>query len=241
MKFIKNRFVLFIICAALAGVIGFVVIPGINAQRAETTTVYRATAAIAKGEVVDEGRITEIEVGALGLPEGYLTDKEAIVGKTAQTNISSGDLFFPDKLGDHIVDRTLDDIMAKNNRLVTVSVQSTAAGLSGHLERGDIVSVAVYIPEKQNYTIDGILEATPAEAKVILRGLSVYDVENARTVSVEEERKKEGEEAASSAAADIVPKTVTLVVDSVQALRLIEAEYSGQLHLIFERRNSDNG
>jgi pilus assembly protein CpaB len=111
-----------------------------------------------------------------------------------------------------------------------VSVLSIAAGLSSHLQSGDIVTVAVFL----NKTSDN-QSATP---QVILypelKGLEVYSVENSRTQSTAEMRKQQKESQSSSG--DPVPRAVTLIVTEAQAEKLIEAEYTGKLHLIFEKR-----
>ncbi|GHU94316.1 hypothetical protein FACS1894208_05170 [Clostridia bacterium] len=70
----------------------------------------------------------------------------------------------------------------------------------------------------------------PSEIRIDdeLRHITVFDVENAKTDSVSEEQPDENQ--------DPVPKTVTLIVTEEQALKLVEAEYTGKIHLIFERR-----
>lgn len=111
-----------------------------------------------------------------------------------------------------------------------MSVPSIAAGLSSHLQSGDIVTVAVFL----NKTSDS-QSATP---QVILypelKGLEVYSVENSRTQSTAEVRKQQA--GGQSSSGDPIPKAVTLVVTEAQATKLIEAEYTGKLHLIFEKR-----
>jgi pilus assembly protein CpaB len=67
-----------------------------------------------------------------------------------------------------------------------------------------------------------------------LKGLEVYSVENSRTQSIAEVRKQQAGGQPSSG--DPIPKAVTLVATEAQAEKLIEAEYTGKLHLIFEKR-----
>ncbi|MFZ5966464.1 MAG: RcpC/CpaB family pilus assembly protein [Bacillota bacterium] len=67
-----------------------------------------------------------------------------------------------------------------------------------------------------------------------LHGLEVYNVENARTQNTAEVRKQQSD--SQSSFGDPVPKAITLIVTEAQAEKLVEAEYTGKLHLIFEKR-----
>jgi pilus assembly protein CpaB len=58
-------------------------------------------------------------------------------------------------------------------------------------------------------------------------------VDNARTQSTAEVREQQAEGQPSG---DPIPKAVTLIVTEAQAARLVEAEYTGKLHLIFMQR-----
>jgi pilus assembly protein CpaB len=47
---------------------------------------------------------------------------------------------------------------------------------------------------------------------------------------------REQQKNSQSGTSDPVPKAVTLIVTEAQAEKLIQAEYTGKLHLIFEKR-----
>ncbi|WP_410510928.1 RcpC/CpaB family pilus assembly protein [Paenibacillus sp. BR2-3] len=55
-----------------------------------------------------------------------------------------------------------------------------------------------------------------------------------RTQDTAEMREQQKE--SQSGSSDPVPKAVTLIVTEAQAEKLIQAEYTGKLHLIFEKR-----
>ncbi|QNB47239.1 Flp pilus assembly protein CpaB [Thermanaerosceptrum fracticalcis] len=230
MKILKNRIFLSALCIIAAAVVSFVLLPGFYENKDATVMVLRAAEDIPAGTRIEDKHLAKVEIGKPGLPEGVINDRTQIVGKIAQTDISKGDYFFPKKLGEYLANEKLDRIAAENKRLVTVSVLSIAAGLSSHLQSGDIVTVAVFL----NKTSDN-QSATP---QVILypelKGLEVYSVENSRTQSTAEVRKQQAGGQPSSG--DPIPKAVTLVVTEAQAEKLIEAEYTGKLHLIFEKR-----
>lgn len=232
MKLLKNRIFLSVLCFLLAGVVSFVLLPRFYENKSATIMVLRAVTDIPAGTELTEHHLVNAEVGVYGMPEGVLNDKTMIVGKVAQTNIAKGDYFFSQKLGGFLADEKLDLIAHNNQRLVTISVPSAAAGLSSHLRSGDFVTVAIFIDKTS-----GEQGASPIIYPE-LHGLEVYSVENARTQDTATIRQQitDGE----SSTGDSVPKAITLVVSEAQAAMLIEAEYTGRLHLIFEKRGVAN-
>lgn len=192
--------------------------------------VLRASEDIPAGTEITDKYLANVEVGGYGLPQGFINDKALIVGKIAQTDIAKGDYFFPQKLGEFVVNELFDRVAGNNQRLVTISVPNIAAGLSSHLQNGDIVTVAVFLERAS----DGQDSSPQVILYPELKGLEVYSVENARTQDTAEVRKQLSD--SQSSTGDPIPKAVTLIVTEAQAKRLIEAEYTGKLHLIFEKR-----
>lgn len=230
MKLLKNRIFLSALCLILAAGVSFILLPHFYADKNVTAMVLRAASDIPAGTEITEHHLLSAEVGGYGLPEDMLNDKEQIIGKVAQTTIARGDYFFPQKLGNHLGDELLDRIMKNDQRLVTISVPSVAAGLSSHLLAGDIVTVAVFV-EKAS---DGQDSSPQVIVFPELKGLETYSVENARTQDTSEMR--EQQKSNQSGNSDTIPKAVTLIVTEAQAVKLIQAEYTGKLHLIFEKR-----
>lgn len=234
MKLLRNRIFLSALCIAIAAAITFLLLPRFYESKSKTVTVLRASADIPAGTKLQDKQIEAVEVGGYGIPEGILNEKNQIVGKIAQTSISKGDYLFPKKLGDYLSNEKLDDIAEKNQRLVTVSMPTLSAGLSSHLQSGDVVTVAVFIDKAS-----GGQDASP---QVILypelKGLQVYSVENARTQDIAKVREQQSESQTPNG--DPVAKAVTLIVTEVQAEKLIQAEYTGKLHLIFEKRGASH-
>lgn len=192
--------------------------------------VLRASEDIPAGTRIEDRYLAKVEVGKFGLPEEIINDRSLIIGKVAKTNIAKGDYLFLQKLGDFVADEKLDRIAENDQRLVTISVASAAAGLSSHLQSGDTVTVAVFL--------EGASNGEDTSPQVILypelHGLEVYSVENARTQDTAEVRERQSE--SQSSTGDPVPKAVTLIVTEAQAEKLIQAEYTGKMHLIFEKR-----
>lgn len=231
MKILKNRIFLSAACIILAGVIAFILLPKYYADKSVTAMVLRASENIPAGTEIQEQHLASVEMGSFGLPDDIISDKTLIIGKIAQTDIAAGDFLFPQKFGDYIANEKLDRIVKEDKRLVTISVPSIAAGLSSHLQAGDRVTVAVFA----NHNAEGYENQSSASRVTLypeLKNLEVYSVDNARTQSIVEVR----EQQESQPSGDPIPKAVTLVVTEAQAARLIEAEYTGKLHLIFEQR-----
>lgn len=212
-------------------------LPKFYENKGVAVTVLRAAEDIPEGTAIQNGHLAAVEVGKTGLPDGIINDKALLVGKIAQTDIAKGDYLFPQKIGDYIEDEKLDRIAKNDKRLVTISVLSIAAGLSSHLKSGDIVTVAVFANKKEEGATG---RSTPAQVILYpeLKELEVYSVENSRTQSTAQFREQQAENQSSSS--DPIAKAVTLVVNEQQAAKLIEAEYTGKLHLIFEKRGQGN-
>lgn len=234
MKLLKNRIFLSVLCIVIAAVVSFLLLPRFYENKSATVMVLRAAEDITAGTEIQDKNLAVVEVGNFGLPEGVINDKALVVGKIAQTDIAKGDYLFPQKFGGTIANELLDRITKNNQRLVTVSVPSIAAGLSSHLQGGDMVTVAVFM--------DKASDGQNSNPQVILypelKGLEVYSVENARTQNTAEVREQQSD--SQSSTGDPVPKAITLIVTEAQAERLIEAEYTGKLHLIFEKRGASH-
>lgn len=230
MKLLKNRIFLTVLCLVLAAGVSFLLLPRFYEDKGATVTVLRAAEDIPAGTELAEHHLVSVEVGSYGLPEDVINDKAQIVGKVAQTDISKGDYLFTQKLGNFVVNELLDRIAKNNQRLVTISLPSIAAGLSSHLLAGDIVTVAVFVERAS----DGQDSSPQVILYPELHSLEVYGIENARTQDTAEMREQQKE--SQSGSSDTVPKVVTLIVTEAQAKTLIQAEYSGKLHLIFEKR-----
>jgi pilus assembly protein CpaB len=230
LKILKNRIFLSALYIIVAVAVSFLLLPKFYENKNATVMVLRASEDITAGTKIEDRQLVQVEVGKFGLPEDVINDKELIIGKVAKTNIAKGDYLFSQKLGDFVADEKLDRIAENDQRLVTISVASAAAGLSSHLQSGDTVTVAVFL--------EGASNGEDTSPQVILypelHGLEVYSVENARTQDTAEVREQQSE--SQSSTGDPVPKAVTLIVTEAQAEKLIQAEYTGKMHLIFEKR-----
>lgn len=218
MKFFQNRFFVGSMCIVLSAVLAFVVIPSLNKSKSETQTIIKMKIDIPAGTKIEESMITETEVGSYGLPENTITDKNDVIGKYSNCDIKHEDIIVSSKLSEYAADERLDRIAANGQKLIAVTVSSLAAGVGNHLRAGDYVSVLLY-------------DSDNVEAFEELKTIEIYSIENDEAIDIEETDTEDN--------AEKLAATVTLIVNDVQAQKLVYTEYSGKLHIVFEKRGGN--
>jgi len=216
MKFLQNKIFIGTVCIVVAGIFAFGVLPSMYKGKGGTEKIVKLNATVSAGTKIEESMLVETEVGSFGLPESVIRKKEDVVGKFARAEISADDLIIKSKLSDYAANEKLDSILANGQKLITVTLPSIAAGVGNHLQRGDVISLICYV----------------GDAPVVyeeLKNLEVYSIENDDAQNVEDANTEEDE-------TDKIAATLTLIVNDVQAEKLVSAEYSGKLHAVFEKR-----
>ena len=217
MKIFQNKIVVGVICIVIAAILAFFFLPSISKSKSNTEKVYAVKNAVAEGTKIEESMLVDKEVGSYGLPQSIIKDKDKIVGKYASCDITPDDLIHSSKITDYAANQKLDKVMSQGNMLVTVSLDSVASAVGNHLKSGDIISIV-------GYANDVVV------AYEELKALEVYSIENENAEKLEDvENNEEAEHLAS---------TVTLIVNQVQAEKLIQAEYSGKVHAVFVKRGA---
>lgn len=142
MKLFKNKLVIGIACIVLAALLTFVLGPLTEVVTSRNTLVVRATAPIKKGDVISTEMLETVKVGRYNLPTDIITDVNFAVGKYAACDIQGGDYLTGNKLSEDIpfADSYLSEL-ASGKFAVSITLRSSAAGLSGKLKSGDIISV----------------------------------------------------------------------------------------------------
>lgn len=214
----KNRTILGIVCIVLAVTVVFGVTPLVNRASSGRVRIVRMAKDVAQGAKIMDKDVETVAVGGYNLPARVIRNKGAVVGKYAACDIKADDLLLPSKLSDSAGDsdsvlRTL----GAGEMAMSVPLDSFAAGLSGKLLGGDIVSVlvtgkdgAASIPSELRYV--RVIAATASNGE---------DTGNGQA---------EDEKTASN------PATVTLLVNEVQARLLAGYEATGKLQLILVYR-----
>ena len=157
----KNRTIIGIICMLLAVAVTFGVAPMVNRMMGDTTTVIRLSADIRQGAQIMAEQIETVEVKTDTLPIGVITQKTEVIGKYAVSSLYAGDYFTASKLTDQA--NTAEDVFASldgSKVAVSITIDTFAAGLSGKLQNGDVISIIVTNKDSGNVAI-------PAELKYI--------------------------------------------------------------------------
>ena len=140
----KNRTLIGIVCMVLAVAITFLIAPVVNKLTTDTTDVVRLREDIKQGSQITESQIESVKMKTDTLPAGTLVNASDVVGKYAAANLFAGDTLTKAKVSGE--SNTASDVLAGldgTKVAVSVTIDSFAAGLSGKLQNGDIVSLIV--------------------------------------------------------------------------------------------------
>ena len=206
-KLLENKLVVGGVCIVIAAILAFLVLPGMYKQKEKTIYICRLQADITAGTKIEAQMLKQVEVGSYGLPESVVKNPDELVGKYAKVSMTTDDF---------VSDERFDKAVSEGKRLIAVSVPSNAASVANQLKAGDKVTVAYYADD----TV--IIDDT-------LKGIEIYSVENEDAQNLENVQGSEDKE-------DTIAANVTLIATEEQAAKLINAEYSGKLHIILESR-----
>lgn len=142
----KNRTLIGVVCIFLAVAMVFVVSPLINRVSEQKTEVVRVKVDIPKGEKVKLDDLEVVKISNDAIPERALTDAGFANSGIyyAAVDMKKGDFVTVPKLTDNAND--IGGIMESldgSHVIMSVPIASFAAGISGKLENGDIVSLVV--------------------------------------------------------------------------------------------------
>lgn len=215
-KLFENKLVVGGICIVVAAILAFLVLPGMYKKKEKTIMVCKLQTEIAAGTKIEKEMLKEAEVGSYGLPESVVRNPDDIVGKYAKISMTPDDYLLSSRFEDYVSDEKLDKVISEGKRLVAVSVPTNAASVANQLRKGDKVT-AVY------YADDAVVTDND------LHGLEIYSVENEDAQNLEDVQ-------SSDDADNTIAASVTLIATEAQAVKLVNAEYSGKVHLILESR-----
>lgn len=214
----KNRTLIGVICAILAAILIFVISPFVNKATAGKVEIVRLARDVSQGRAITEQDVEIVTVGGYNLPKSIVKNKNAVIGKYAVCDLKKDDYLLPTKISDKA--DNADDVFRTLNgaqQAISVSISSFAAGLSGKLENGDIVSVIAQ--DKNGDT------TIPPELKYIKVITTTTKTGNDKDqITPNEDGTKE------------LPSTVTFLVNSKQAQLL--AGYS-KIHLALVYRGDE--
>lgn len=224
---LRNRTILGIACIALSLIICFGLTPIYNGAITAKTEVIRVTKNITKGEQITKDMLQAVEIGEYNLPDTVLKDQSNIIGKYAKSDIYTGDYLMANKLSDGpLVNYAYLYDFSGSERAISVTIKSFAAGLSGKLEPGDIVSVIVSDYGEAKKTINPVeLQYVQVLTATASTGLDIQEYQNSSEKTSEAEKE--------------LPSTITLKATPEQASLLAELENKGKMHIVFVYRGSE--
>lgn len=156
----KNRTVIGVICMVLAVAVTFLIAPLVNRLSTDTSEVIRLASDVKQGVQITADHLEVARVKTDSIPVGTLNDSKEVIGKYAASALYAGDYLTSAKLTGEA--NTASDVFASldgSKVAVSVTIDTFAAGLSGKLENGDIISMIVvdkelgkaYIPAALRY------------------------------------------------------------------------------------------
>lgn len=222
----KNRMVIGAVCIVLSLIVCFGITPLFNSGLKAQTDIVRVKTDISRGDRITDSMIEVISVGAHNLPAGIMKNKDEVVGKFAAYDMVSGDHILTDKLSDEpLTEYEYLTRLDGKKVAVSVTIPSFAAGLSGKLEAGDVISLIAVDGDT------GITE-TPPELRYV-EVLAATDSTGADKIYKGNENTDEEENPEES-----LPSTLTLLVNMEQAELLADLEANMTFHAALVYRGS---
>lgn len=214
-RLLKNRMILGLLCIIAALIICFGLTPMFNDALKSKVTIVRVSTEIKKGEQITAKMLTSAEVGGYNLPANVVHQADEIIGKYANADFFKGDYVLTSKVSDTPMLRN--EYLSKldgETRAISISIKSFAAGLSGKLEAGDIVSlIASDVGERRETVLLPELQYVEIIAATASSGAD------------HELQKQAAEEEIDLASA------ITVLASPEQARLLAELERSGSIHV----------
>lgn len=196
----KNRTVIGVICMILAVVVTFAVAPLVNRLTSDTSECVRLSADVKQGSEITAKDLQTVKVRTDMLPSGTITNKKDIIGKYAASPLYAGDYLTKAKLTNN--SNTASDVFASldgTKVAVSVTIDTFAAGLSGKLENGDIISLIVMDKDTKKASIPPALKYMKVITTTTSGGIDKDSVVQKEDGSYE------------------LPSTITLLADTEQA------------------------
>jgi pilus assembly protein CpaB len=239
MSIFRNKLFIGCVCILLAVLVGFVLIPSLNKQQTGTAVVLQIKQDIQEGDSISKNQLEPVVVPQLVAPKNAVKSIDEANGKLAAHDLYAGDFLTAGELA--TTQETLDAFRkgtAHNMHVIAITLPSLAAGLSGKLQPGDIVSV-LSIPNANslNRTLDGTSPESAYQQSETEPAAVIWD--ELKAVEVCAVTTAKGKTPDMSADSPELPATVLLYVTDLQAERLVELEQTGRLHLMFVARSSD--
>ena len=252
MKILRNKFLIGILCIVIGVTVGFVLLPKSQDADISMTQVVRLTQDVEAGTKLEEKMLEIATIPAESVPDGASSTLESFLNRYASSQLYEGDILTSAKVRDTLVDPVA-AAAAKGKQLVSVTVPSLSAGVSGTLQPGDVVSIMVTSKVTQFNQNLGLM--TPVEdseetsdwqtggslISSVTKESQTYIPEELRYLEVCKVSSSDGTDALVNGDKDKeepnrLPVTITFYATEAQALKLAEVEQNGEIHVTFVAR-----
>ena len=165
MKFLKNRFFLGILCITAGLSVSLMAMPRlVDKSTPEQLEVVRVKSDIPAGSLITDDQIELIAMDKNTLPSTAIKNTADASGKYASADLFQGDIITSAKLvSEKQTKNYLETATEKGMRLVSITIPSLSAGVSGQIKPGDIVTVMALM--KTN-TADSVQTLQPDSASL---------------------------------------------------------------------------
>lgn len=197
----------------------------INSSANKNVQIVRVITTIKENTQIKKDMIHVETVGGYNLPSNVIKSENDVVGKYASTELQSGDYILSTKVSDKSQSAYLSDLDG-TKQAVSISIKSFAAGLSGKLESGDVISLVVtgYGDSKKTFA--------PEELRYVKLLAATTEKGN------DTDQAKSSEKKDNSDDSDNIPSTLTLLVTPEQRTKLVDYENNGKLYASLVYRGS---
>lgn len=220
----KNRTVIGVICMIAAAAITFLVAPLVNRLSTDSSEVVRLSQDVKQGIQITADHLETVSVKTDSIPQGTLRDPSEVIGKYASSQLYAGDYLSAAKLSGEA--NSASDVFASldgSKVAVSVTIDSFAAGLSGKLENGDVISMIVVDNDSGKASIPAALTYMKVITTTTSGGIDQDSIVKNEDGSYE------------------IPSTVTLLANTEQAKMLAQYEADSTLTVaLVYRGTSEN-
>ncbi|HGS9095692.1 TPA: Flp pilus assembly protein CpaB [Clostridioides difficile] len=221
---LQNRKVLAVITLILATIIGFGS-PLYERMKSKSTYV-RVVNKIEKGNKISSNQIREYTTtDSKSLPNSIIKNKDDVVGKYAVVDMEKEDNVLSSKISQNpVAENEYLYNLNGSKQAMSITIKNFAAGLSGKLQTGDIISVIASDYGEKKKTIK-----LPQ-----LEYIQVLAVTNQKGADKKDDTVEKGNEDEQE-----LPTTITLLVNETQAKILADLEEKSKMHVTLVYRGTD--
>ena len=215
---LKNRTLIGILCIVIALIICFGLTPLFNNAMSARGDIVRVRTDIQRGELITSDMLEIVNAGTYNLPPNILMTRDEITGRYALADMQRGDYVLSGKvsaipLAEFEYLSTLDG----TKQAMSVTIKSFAAGVSGKLEAGDIVTlIAADYGDRRETSLP------PELQYVYVLAVTAGSGNDKEAVTQDQQRSGDDERE--------LPTTITVLVDPTQAVLLADLEAKGRIH-----------